>query len=142
MNTQYKAVFHFYKNGDYENEVKVRFYDRRLNYDFKDAIISLFVKTRGEVVDKTNDLLKDWNSEFGKTYPGKDGLSTEYAQFIVKKTIPFVDKVNKAYKLSKDVMWLDYEIIYEDEEETYPDFVFKVKIGNDIYSCIITCKEM
>lgn len=142
MNTQYKAVFHFYRNGDYENEVKVRFYDRQLNYDFKDAIISLFVKTRGEVVDETNDLLKDWNSEFGRTYPDKDGLSTEYAQFIVKKTRPFVDKVNKAYNLSKDVMWLDYEIIYEDEDETYPDFVFKVKLGNDIYGCIITLKKM
>ena len=137
MNTQYKAVFHFYKNGDYENESK----DANV-LNLKDLVAPIFVETRNEVIDVTNELLESWNNEFNKTHPGMDGMTVEYENFIIEKFKPFVNEINKKYGFTKKLWWLDYEIIYEDEDECHSDFVFKIKMGNDIYSCVITLKEM
>ena len=137
MNTQYKAVFNFYKNGNYRNKCN----DTNILL-FKNLVAPIFVEARNEVIDVTNDLLEGWNNEFNETHPGMDGMTVEYENFIIEKYKPFVNEINKRYGFTKKLWWLDYEMIYEDEDECHSDFVFKIKLGNDIYSCVITLKEM
>lgn len=133
MDKQYKAVFNFYKNGDYEHIC----YDTNI-LALKDIISAGFVKVRNDIINVTNDLLEGWNNEFNETHPDIEGPSIEYENFIIEKYKPFVDKTNKKYGFSKWLWWLDYEMIYEDEDGCYADFVFKIKLGNNIYSCVIT----
>lgn len=137
MDKQYKVVFNFYKNGDYENVCN----DTNILL-FKDLVTPIFVEVRNKVISVTNDLLESWNNEFDETHPGMDGMTFEYENFIIEKFKPFVDDINKRYGFTKKLWWLDYEMIYKDEDECHSDFVFKIKLGNDIYSTVITCKEM
>lgn len=137
MDKQYKVVFNFYKNGDYENVCN----DTNILL-FKDLVTPIFVEVRNKVISVTNDLLEEWNKEFNVMHPNMCGLTTEYENFIIRKTKPFVNVINKRYGFTKKLWWLDYEMIYEGQDECYADFVFKIKLGNDIYSCVITLKEM
>ena len=137
MDKQYKVVFNFYKNGDYENKCN----DASILI-VKDLVAAIFVEARNEVINVTNDLLEEWNNEFNVMYPNVYGSTTEYENFIIRKMKPFVNVINKRYGFTKKLWWLDYEIIYEDKDECYSDFVFKIKLGDDIYSTVITLKEM
>ena len=141
MDKQYKVVFRFYKNGNYNNECNDDFISRFEAF-FKSMVAPGFVKIRNEIVDVTNDLLEGWNTEFDKMHPDRNGWTIDYENFIIEKFKPFVDAANKKYGLTKDRWWLDYEVVFECEDMQHSDFVFKMKHFNDIYSTVITLKEM
>ena len=94
----------------------------------KDLFERCFVELRNEIVDITNKKLEDWNNEFHRTCPDNNGMTAEYANFLISKFKPFVNDANTKHNLSESRgIWLDYELI--DKEDNYGDFVMKMKLG-------------
>lgn len=128
MSTEFKAVF------NYEGDIS------KLSMLSKMTFEHFFVKMRGEVIDETNEKLEDWNNEFDRAYPGKNGMTNEYVKFLIDKFMPFVNKVNAKHGFSKGKdVWLDYEVI--DAEDYYADFVMKMDIGHPV-RCYITLRPI
>lgn len=53
-----------------------------------------FIKRRGVAVEILNPMYEKWNKEFDELYPGKNGYSDEYSNFIKSKQKGAIDIAN------------------------------------------------
>lgn len=130
---RYKAKFNYDGDG----------YERFIPSIMKLYIERLFIGMREPVVDQTNPKLEEWNNEFDKLYPDKDGFSIEYANFMISKFGPYVETANKNNKYPIPCfmrVWMDYEVV--DKEQNFTDFVMKVNVGEHVVRVYITLEEM
>ena len=105
----------------------------------KRLIEDLFIGMREIVVEETNPRLDEWNKEFDELYPGKDGYSIEYANFIMSKFGPYVASANESMSKIANLR-LGYEIV--DNENNFTDFVMKAKFGACMVKVYITLEEI
>jgi hypothetical protein len=82
MEMYYKAVY-LYKNAY-----------GLLNEKTKSKIQKEFMNRRNKAVELLNPMYEKWNSEFNQKYPGLDGESDEYAEFICQKQDSVLKTVN------------------------------------------------
>lgn len=72
-------------------------------------------------VEMINPKIAGWNAEFNRLYPGKDGYSEEYSNFILKKCNEIIDIVNN-YDIGHNLVSLvislpDMRITYTKKKE-------------------------
>lgn len=67
-----------------------------------------FVERREIAISIFNPMYEKWNEEFDKLYPGKDGYSKEYSNFIRSKQKDGIDIANaKAIGMNRVQLCLD-----------------------------------
>ena len=67
-----------------------------------------FIERREIAVDILNPMYKKWNKEFDDLYPGKDGYSDEYSNFIRSKQKDAIDIANaKSIRMNRVKLDLD-----------------------------------
>lgn len=81
MKMYFKAVYLF-KNED------------RIDDKTKSKLAEEFMHRREKAVELLNPCYEKWNAEFDKMYPGLDGTSKEYAEFICNKQASILDAIN------------------------------------------------
>ena len=81
MKMYFKAVYLF-KNED------------RIDDKTKSKLTKEFMHRREKAVELLNPCYGKWNAEFDEMYPGLDGTSKEYAEFICNKQASILDAVN------------------------------------------------
>lgn len=60
-----------------------------------EAVENEYMERRDLAIVLLNNRYETWNKEFDKLYPGLDGTTKEYADFISEKTQTVLDIVNK-----------------------------------------------
>lgn len=99
-----------------------------------------FISSREELIEYLNPQYEKWNEEYNKKYgsePLEEGSEkyNHYNKWIMKKSQPYVDKVNRKYKFPKGTG------LYLNPDED-GDIQFKTKSLKDgILRCFITLTE-
>lgn len=81
---KFKVVFHYSKEYDYQPWWTA----------LKGLAEQKLMKAWHRHCDYSNPKLEAWNAEFDELYPGLDGLSEEYTNFIKEKYAPIYDELN------------------------------------------------
>ena len=135
----YEARFHFI------NETK----DKEMNDTFligdwwvvQELTQRNFFTMRSELIDYLNPQYEKWNKEYDEKYGvghmevGSDKFN-HYNGWIIKKSQPYVNKVNKKYGFKKG-----FGLYLNPDEDG--DIEFKRKLPNgDVMRCFVTLHEM
>ena len=87
----------------------IEFSNKKLSGWKINVLTQEFIKRRKIAVDILNPMYEKWNKEFNDLYPGKDGYSDEYSDFIRSKQ---KDAINIANAKS---IGMNYVKLYLDE---------------------------
>ena len=87
---------------------KILFSNRELSGWKINVLEREFIERRGIAVELLNPMYEKWNKEFDKLYPGKNGYSDEYSNFIRTKQRDAIDIANtKSIGMNRVRLYID-----------------------------------
>ena len=87
---------------------KIVFSNKKLSGWKINVLEQEFIERREIAVDILNPMYEKWNKEFYDLYPGKDGYSDEYSNFIRSKQKDAIDIANtKSIRMNCVKLYLD-----------------------------------
>lgn len=91
METLFKANFILHGEKDFKK--KYWFTGRKI----RKSMEQIYVMRRNDACDILNGKYEDWNNDFNRLYPDKDGWSKEYSRYICTKQNEILNAFNERY---------------------------------------------